>query len=186
MKSDVLARRQALGITQTELARRARVSQSLISDAENGNRVKPEYLRKIEDALTSAEVSAGNSSESSESQPSDVSSGQGEHARSNGETMNAPPRLVSSVHPAGSAPLSPEVETALGAAFTATRHRVSDLLAVQRVAARLPTDGKPATELQSLFAVLLDASARLRDRGEPVSAEALLVEALSAPRARRA
>lgn len=180
MKSNVLARRQALGITQTELARRARVSQSLISDAENGNRVKPEFLRKIEDALTSAENPTGNSSDPRESPSSDVSSGQHEQTHSNDGTMNAQ-RHLSAVHPvAASSQLAPDVEVALGAAFSAPRHRVSDLLAVQRVASRLPTDGRAPTELQTLFAALLDAAARLRDRDEPISAESLLVETIAA------
>ena len=175
---DLLSRRKALRLSQIQLGELAGVSQSNVSDAERGNRVLPEYLAKIDEALSLAERNAENSSEIV---PAVVSARQPEQVSSNDEAMTAP-RHLSAVHPARTAPLPSDVEAALGAAFRRTAALVSDLKAVEQIAARVPTDGRTPAELESVFAEILDAAARLREHKEDITAEALLIEALAARR----
>jgi len=55
MNRGISERRRALGLTQGELAERAGVAQSLVSDAERGNRANPSKVGRILSALDEAE-----------------------------------------------------------------------------------------------------------------------------------
>ncbi len=150
-------RRDALKISQEELAAYARVDQSQISRAEGGKGapVSKRMLAKILTALSTLETSgipAATKTQAGE---------MGTAAKSGG---------------AGTV-----LEMALGRAFLADKHLLRDAVAVQREFQHIALPQMTAAELQLLCGRWL---ARLRNEGTPVTSEAisavLSVEAMRA------
>lgn len=165
-------KRRVHGWTQEELAARAGVSQSLVSDFERGRKIRPDYAEKIERALAEPAEFTRNSSDASA--PGELP-GQTEQTSSTDGAMNS--RHLSAVHPVGVAPhADPVIEAAIGDAFDARVHRLSDAKAVERIASRIPLDDRSPTDLRAFFRELLDAASRLRERDAEISEGSLLVE----------
>ncbi len=171
MKQGIAGRRRGLGWTQEELAARAGVSQSLVSSAERGVKIRAEFAEKIESALSSPAESARNSSEKARTSENSLPT---EQEKSNDALMSSPTaHHLSAVHPVAAPRITPEVERAIGRAFDAERHTLSDLKAVERVAAELPTETLSDTDLRAFFRELVDAAAHLRADGREITAGAL-------------
>lgn len=182
MKQGIAERRRERGWTQEELAERAGVSQSLVSSAERGVKIRQEFAEKIETALA-AQIE--NDRNSSRENPKSEEALHTEQTKSNNVSMSsATPRLLSAVHPAAptATRITPEVERAIGRAFDAERHTLSDLKAVERIAPELPTDALSDAELRAFFRELVDAAASLRGQGADITAGALIVAVFASRR----
>lgn len=182
MKQGIAERRKERGWTQEELADRAGVSQSLVSSAERGVKIRREYAEKIEHALSGSRDNTRNSSDEAQEQQDALHT---EQNGGNGVSMPTPsPRLLSAVHPAvpHAARITPEVERAIGRAFDAEKHTLSDLKAVERIAPELPTESLSDADLKAFFRDLVDAAAQLRAQGANITAGALVVAVFAARR----
>lgn len=188
MSKGLSTRRKVLGLSQAELAARAGVSQSLVSDVERGNRVTPELSEKVKLALLAAEKEIDqNSSDSDESaaRPASPSESSGQLNESSVHSVemfgnsNEPTGRLTLITPARGTPaqgVPAEVERALSLAFDGKRHLLTDGLSVLRIAARLPLAGREPRELVEVFRGYLDAAARLRGRSVDITTENLFAE----------
>jgi len=73
-------------------------------------------------------------------------------------------------------PTESTVERALSLAFEGRRHSLADLYGVHPIAARLPIGETSEADLVPTFRGYLDAAAKLRAKGVPVTIEALFAE----------
>lgn len=163
------ARRRASGLTQEQLAQLAQVSQSLISDMEQGNRVKETLAARVFEAIERWEAQKAQNS-SAGNAPA-VSSGQTEQPRSTDGTMQAL-RLVPPIQIRADA----RALSALDRAFDGRRHRLEDAWAVRQILHRLPVAAIEEPALTPFLVDVLDAAARVRDRHEEITEGSLLVE----------
>lgn len=182
MKQGIAERRKSRGWTQEELADRAGVSQSLVSSAERGVKIRQEFAEKIENALLSPLETDRNSSGENPNARGALHTEQTEGK--DGPMSSSSPRLLSAVHAAAPAAtrITPEVERAIGRAFDAERHTLSDLKAVERIAPELPTEGLSETDLRAFFRELVDAASRLRSQGADITAGSLVMSVFAACR----
>lgn len=146
-KERVRERRDALKLSQKELAALANVHQSQVSRTEGAGDPPSETARaKILAALAIAETSG-------------------------------PPPATDASGTVGRAGLAGTVlEIALGNAFSPERHLLRDAHAVQKEFERVALPQMTAQELRALASQWLDAAARLRMSGTPITATAILAQ----------
>jgi len=139
-------RRDALKLSQEELAAYAGVDQSQISRAESPKRppVSRQMLDRILTALDALESSGGDAA---------TAGTMGTAAKSNSSGT--------------------VLEMAIGRAFAHEKHLLRDAVAVQREFQHIALPQMTAQELQHLCGRWLDAAARLRTEGTPVTSEAI-------------
>lgn len=150
----VRERREALKLTQAELATLAGVKQSQVSAAESTNaHVSRPARAKILAALTAAESAKGESSKT--------------------ELKNVADRDIK----AGVATLGTTVsllETAVGRAFDSDQHLIRDANAVLSAFGAIALPQMSTRDLVKLCRQWLDAAAALRGDGVPVTSQALV------------
>ncbi len=145
MNHGISNRRRALGWTQKELADHARVAQSLVSDAERGNRANPDKVRQIMETLDKAEAKIARVSSEKHEQDTDRSA---TTAVDMSHLTLVPQSPASAVPPvAAPRPLETPVDRALSLAFDGRKHSVADLYGVHPIAARLPLGDTPEADL---------------------------------------
>lgn len=180
-KTGLRERRKLFGWSQEALAEKAGVSQGLVSAYERGQTIRPEFAAKIEAALSHPLDSRRNSSEK---EILGEPAGQLNESSANADSivvtpntaLQSPKLALVPGNPANAAGVSQEVERALGLAFDGKRHLLTDALAVLRIAARLPLQGRGEKELSAVFRGYLDAAAQLRERSLEITMEALFAE----------
>lgn len=140
-------RRDALKMSQEELAAHAGVDQSQISRAESPRRppISRRMLNRILTALETLETSDG-------------------AAATAAGTMGTAAKSASS---------GTVLEMAIGRAFSHEKHLLRDAVAVHREFQHIVLPQMSAQELQTLCGHWLDAAARLRHEGTPVTSEAI-------------
>lgn len=139
----IRARREALKLSQGQLAARAAVHQSQVSRAEGRGDPPSEAARaKILAALAAI------------------------------ETSGATPATDAVMARAGTS--GTVLEVSVGEAFDPGRHLLRDAVAVMREFERVALPQMSAQELRQLCAQWLDAAARLRAEGTPVTSHAIV------------
>jgi len=146
-------RREALKLTQAELAALASVKQSQVSAAESAAYVSKPAHAKILSALTAAESARGESSKT------ELKNTPSEDIKRSVGTLGTTVSLL---------------ETAIGRAFDADHHLIRDANAVMAAFGTIALPQMSARDLERLCRQWLDAAARLRADGVPVTPQAIV------------
>lgn len=141
-------RREALKLTQAELAALAGVKQSQVSAAESAAYVSKPARAKILSALTVAESSK-----------TELKTPVQEDIKRSVGTLGTTVSLL---------------ETAIGRAFDANHHLIRDANAVMAAFGTIALPQMSARDLERLCRQWLDAAARLRADGVPVTSQAIV------------